>query len=171
MILIKTWYNIHTMMVNKRMNFIATLILVLFISACDMIEDDNNYGADQLNQMTDQYTAEIIDAREVKAIVQRKHGKTIGTVAGAALGAGVGAGASSKGNKGMGAVIGGGLGGLGGRAIGSIKTKKPAIEYTLRLDNGKEKIITREGPQQFRVGDVVKVIMSRGGIKMRLAND
>ena len=99
------------MMINKQINFIAMLILVLFASACNMIEDDDNYGADQLNQMIDKYTAEIIDAREVKAIVQRKHGKTIGTVAGAALGAGVGAGVASKGNKGMGAVIGGGLAG------------------------------------------------------------
>ncbi len=87
----------------------------------------------------------------------------VGAVAGGVVG-GI-AGSEIGGGKGsaVGAVVGAVAGGVGGHAAEKALTRKPGLEITVRLDNGRLLAVTQEDTgERFSAGDRVRVL-ERGG--------
>lgn len=85
-----------------------------------------------------------------------------GTLAGAIIG-GV-AGSNVGGGKGaiIATILGAVAGGMTGTAIEEDVTKKPGLEITVRLDDGRLLAVTQEADETFRPGDRVRVLTGRG---------
>lgn len=82
-------------------------------------------------------------------------GAAIGGIAGSSLGRGKGAA--------VGAVAGAVAGGIVGQAVEGSTSKVPALEITVRLDNGSLRaIVQEEDGQRFRPGDRVRLLSHQG---------
>ena len=87
-------------------------------------------------------------------------GTGAGAVIGGVSGSGVGGGKGSV----IGAVAGAVAGGVIGQAVENQTSKVPALEITVRMDNGELRAIVQEADgQQFRPGDRVR-LLSQGGV-------
>ncbi len=95
--------------------------------------------------------------------VQLEGTKTpVGTVAGAAVGGLAGSNIGEGKGSAVGAIIGAVAGGLAGSAIEEGVTKKPGLEITVRLDNGRMIAVTQEADEAFRPGERVRVLTGGG---------
>jgi outer membrane lipoprotein SlyB len=86
----------------------------------------------------------------------------VGTVAGGAIG-GIG-GSTVGGGRGsaVGAVLGAVAGGVAGSAIERNVTQRKGLEITVRLENGDLRAITQDADEEFRPGERVRLVSSRG---------
>ena len=87
----------------------------------------------------------------------------LGTVAGGALG-GIGGSTVGGGSRGsaVGTILGAVAGGIAGSAIERSVTQKKGLESTVRLENGDLRAITQEADEEFRPGERVRLVSSRG---------
>ena len=85
-------------------------------------------------------------------------GGLTGAAAGGAAGQGVGRDLARAGGAVVGAVA--------GQAVEEAVTRKPALEMTIKLDNGSEVVVTQESPPAFAVGDRVGVASGPGGSRV-----
>ena len=87
----------------------------------------------------------------------------LGTVAGGALG-GIGGSTVGGGSRGsaVGTILGAVAGGIAGSAIERSVTQKKGLEITVRLENGDLRAITQEADEEFRPGERVRLVSSRG---------
>jgi outer membrane lipoprotein SlyB len=82
-------------------------------------------------------------------------GAVVGGIAGSTIGHGRGSAAA--------AVVGAVVGGIAGQALENNTSKVPALELTVRLDNGELRAIVQElDGQQFRPGDQVRLLSQAG---------
>jgi outer membrane lipoprotein SlyB len=87
----------------------------------------------------------------------------LGTVAGGAIG-GLGGSTLGGGSRGgaVGTIVGAVAGGIAGSAIERNVTQKKGLEITVKLDNGELRAITQEADVDFRPGQRVRLVSSRG---------
>ncbi len=96
--------------------------------------------------------------------VQIDRGQTgVGTGAGAVIGGVAGSGVGQGRGSIVGAVAGAVVGGIVGQAIENSSSLKPALEITVRLENGELRAVVQEvDTQQFLPGDKVRLVTSGG---------
>jgi outer membrane lipoprotein SlyB len=87
----------------------------------------------------------------------------LGTVAGGAVG-GLGGSTVGGGSRGsaVGTIIGAVAGGIAGSAIERNVTQKKGLEITVRLENGDLRAITQDADEEFKPGERVRLVSSRG---------
>lgn len=136
------------------------LISVALLAGCASSKSGDVYTRDQARQEQTVRMGVIESLREVqlegtKSPVGAIAGAAVGGVAGGTLGHGAGSTVA--------AVLGAVAGGLAGSAIEEGVTRKPALEITVKLDNGQFVSIVQEGDaRDFRPGDRVRVLSGRG---------
>lgn len=86
----------------------------------------------------------------------------VGTIAGGAIG-GIG-GSTVGGGRGsaVGTIIGAVAGGAAGSALERNVTQRKGLEITVRLENGELRAITQDADEEFRPGERVRLVSSRG---------
>ncbi|KAG1707681.1 Outer membrane lipoprotein SlyB [Nymphon striatum] len=93
-----------------------------------------------------------------KSNVGASVGRTAGSIAGSVLSSGYGGI--------LGSMVGGMLGGsVGGSADKGLR-KKPGLEITMRLVDGKKVTVTQLATTQFKIGDKVKLVMDDSKAKV-----
>jgi outer membrane lipoprotein SlyB len=87
----------------------------------------------------------------------------LGTLAGGAVG-GLGGSTVGGGSRGsaVGTILGAVVGGVAGSSIERAVTQKKGLEITVRLENGDIRAITQEADEEFRPGERVRLVSSRG---------
>ncbi len=90
------------------------------------------------------------------------HESGVGAAAGATLGAIGGSAVGHNAGSAAAAVAGMVLGGIIGQSIERDANKRVGIELTVLLDGGKYIAVTQEADEQFRPGDRVRILSSRG---------
>jgi outer membrane lipoprotein SlyB len=87
----------------------------------------------------------------------------VGTVAGGAIG-GLGGSTLGGGSRGsaVGTIVGAVAGGIAGSAIERNVTQRKGLEITVKLDNGDMRAITQDADQEFKPGQRVRLVSSRG---------
>jgi outer membrane lipoprotein SlyB len=87
----------------------------------------------------------------------------VGTGAGAVVGGIAGSGVGQGRGSAVGAVVGAVAGGIIGQAVENSSSKVPALEITVKLDNGEYRAIVQETDGQvFRPGDRVRLLSQAG---------
>ena len=86
----------------------------------------------------------------------------VGTAAGATLGAIGGSNIGHNSGSAAAAVAGAVIGGIIGQSIERDANRRLGIELTVLLDGGKYIAVTQEADEQFRAGDRVRILSTRG---------
>ena len=86
----------------------------------------------------------------------------VGTAAGVTLGAIGGSNVGRGSGSAAAAVAGAVIGGIIGQQIEQDANKRMGIEVTVLLDGGRYIAVTQEADEQFRAGDRVRILSSRG---------
>lgn len=136
------------------------LISLALLAGCASSKSGDVYTRDQARR---EQTIRMGVVESVRAVLMEGTKSPVGTVAGAAVG-GI-AGSTLGGGRGsaVAAVIGAVAGGLAGSAIEEGVTRKPAMEITIKMDNGQMLAIVQEGdPREFQAGDRVRIISTGG---------
>jgi outer membrane lipoprotein SlyB len=139
---------------------VATLILaVSTLAGCASGLSGSTYTRDQVRQVEEVRMAIVESVRPVQIEGTKS---PVGTVAGTLVG-GIG-GSSVGGGKGsaVGAVLGAVAGGIAGSAIEESVTRQPALEITVKFDDGKMIAVTQAGEETFQPGDKVRVLTGSG---------
>jgi outer membrane lipoprotein SlyB len=136
------------------------VVLVALLGGCATSKSGDVYTRDQARREMTVRLGTIESVREVKMEGTASGG---GSVAGAVVGGVAGSNIGGGSGQIVGAVIGAVLGAVAGNAIEESATKKPGLELTVKLENGQMIAVVQEGsPQEFRVGDRVRVLTGRG---------
>lgn len=135
------------------------LILATALGGCASSMSGSAYTRAQARQAQEVRMGVVESVRQV----QLEGTKTpVGTVAGAAVGGLAGSNIGEGKGSAVGAIIGAVAGGLAGSAIEEGVTKKPGLEITVRLDNGRMIAVTQEADEAFRPGERVRVLTGGG---------
>ncbi|MDD2408933.1 MAG: glycine zipper 2TM domain-containing protein [Tepidiphilus sp.] len=90
-------------------------------------------------------------------------GAGAGAVVGGVAGSGVGGGRGQI----VGATVGAVAGGLAGAALEEVATRRPGVEVTVRLDNGRVIAVVQEDEGEgFRLGERVRVLSDGGTMRV-----
>lgn len=133
---------------------------VALLTGCASSKSGDVYTRDQARY---EHTVRVGVVNSVREVQLEGTKSPVGGLAGAAVG-GI-AGSTIGGGKGaaIAAVVGAVAGGLLGGNIEESATRKPALEITVKLDNGQLLSIVQEGhAAEFRPGDRVRVLSGRG---------
>jgi len=133
---------------------------VALLTGCASSKSGDVYTRDQARY---EHTVRVGVVNSVREVQLEGTKSPVGGLAGAAVG-GI-AGSTIGGGKGaaIAAVVGAVAGGLLGGNIEESATRKPALEITVKLDNGQLVSIVQEGhAAEFRPGDRVRVLSGRG---------
>jgi outer membrane lipoprotein SlyB len=137
----------------------AFLVMATALGGCASSMSGGAYTRSQARQAQEVQMGVVESVRQV----QLEGTKTpVGTLAGAAVGgiagSNIGAGKGST----VGAIVGAVAGGLAGSAIEEGVTKKPGLEITVKLDNGRMIAVTQEADETFRPGDRIRILTGGG---------
>lgn len=109
-------------------------------------------------------TVRMATVESVREVVVDRGQTGVGTGAGAVIGGVAGSTVGSGRGSVIGAVAGAVAGGIVGQAVENQSSKVPALEITVKLDNGDMRAIVQEiDGQQFKPGDRVR-LLSDGGV-------
>jgi outer membrane lipoprotein SlyB len=118
------------------------------------------YSREQARQAQDVKLGIVQSVRDVQIEGTKSN---VGTLGGAALG-GVAGSTIGEGKGQIAGAIGGAiLGGIAGAAAEEAITRRPGLEITVRLDNGKMMAVTQEADEAFSPGERVRVLTSYDG--------
>jgi outer membrane lipoprotein SlyB len=142
----------------------ALLVVTPLVAGCPARLGSEDYSRDQARQAMEVQMGQVEQVRSVniegtKTAVGPAAGAVVGGVAGSTVGGG-------KGSV-IAATVGAVLGGLGGAAAEEAVTKKPGIEVTVRLDNGRLiAVVQEDSGEPFAVGDRVRVLTGGGATRV-----
>jgi outer membrane lipoprotein SlyB len=135
-------------------------VIVLFAAGCASNLGGSSYSRDEARKEQSVELGKVLSVRDVT--IEGTSG-TVGVIAGGTTGAV--AGSAVGGGKGK--IVGGVLGGIGGAIAGSAiekgVTKRPGVELTLAMDNGKTIAVVQEKGETFMPGDRVQVVKTSSG--------
>ncbi len=138
----------------------AIFLLLPIFTGCGTSQSGQIYTSGQAQKSLSVYYGTIIELRQVT--IQDKTsgtGAVIGGVAGGVLGSTIGSGRGRTL-----AAVGGALAGMAaGNAVERQAGTKPAIEFTIELDNGRMMAVVQEDSAYYRVGDRVRLLQSGDG--------
>jgi outer membrane lipoprotein SlyB len=141
-----------------------SLLFALLLAGCAAGLGSEDYSRAQARQAMEVQMGTVESVRQVKiegtkTVVGSGAGAVVGGVAGSEVGSG-------KGSI-IGATVGAVLGGLGGAAAEEAITRKPGLEVTVRLDNGRLMAVTQEDTgESFAVGDRVRILTGGGATRV-----
>lgn len=108
-------------------------------------------------------TVRLATVEGVREVTLDRGQTGVGTGAGAVIGGVAGSGVGGGRGSVVGAVAGAVAGGIIGQAVENSSSKVPAVEITVRLDNGDLRAIVQEADgQQFKPGDRVRLLSQSG---------
>ncbi|MDZ4141701.1 MAG: glycine zipper 2TM domain-containing protein [Methylotenera sp.] len=143
----------------KITQLLAIALLSLFLGACASSNSGSVYSRDDARKIQTVRTGVVESVRSVRL----EGTKTpIGTVAGGAIGGLAGSSIGHGTGSAIAAVVGAVAGGLAGSAIEEGATRKDALEITVKLDGGALVAVVQEADEEFRAGDKVRLVESRG---------
>lgn len=140
---------------------LTTLMLVaaLGVAGCAAGLGGDSYSRTEARRVMNVQYAVVEAVRPVKlegtkTLVGPGAGAAVGGIAGSSVGGGKGAAVA--------AVIGAVAGGLAGAAIEEGATRKPGVEITLRMENGRNNnliaVVQEDAGENFQVGERVRVV-------------
>lgn len=136
------------------------ILLAIMTAGCSTTQSGKVYSSSQAQRPLEVYYGTIIELRQVT--IQHKNsgaGSVIGGVAGGILGSTIGSG--------RGRTLASVGGALAGMAAGTAAEKqigtRPAIEFTIELDNGRLMAVVQEEDAFYRVGDRVRLLKADDG--------
>jgi len=142
----------------------ATLTVVLvsswLLSGCPASMSGSAYSREQARQTQEVQLGIVQSVRNVQ-IEGTKSG--VGAVGGAALGGLAGHQIGGGTGQIAGAIGGAVLGGVAGAAVEEGVTRRPGLEITVRLDNGRMVAVTQEADEPFNPGERVRVLTGYDG--------
>ena len=140
---------------------VAIFLFMPIFAGCGTSQSSRVYSSSQAQRSLSVYYGTIIELRQVTIQNQTSGGGAIlGGVAGGVLGSTIGSGSGRTL-----ATVGGALAGMAaGNAIEQQTGTKPAIEFTIELDNGRTMAVVQEDGAYYRVGDRVRLLQSDDGI-------
>ena len=147
---------------------IILMMLVVFLTSCQsstnhFTQDErgaNTYSSTETGQLSSVLEGNIISIKQVRLSGSKGMGSGISTALGAVAGAS--AVGSDDSDKATGAIIGGLLGAMAGRAIEENATADTGFEFLVRLSSGAIKAFVQKSKQGLRVGDQVYVLYGNG---------
>lgn len=146
-------------MKSLRVIVLAT-VCVAVLGGCAASQSGGAYTRAQARQAQEVEMGVVESVRQV----QIEGTKTpIGAAAGAAVGGIAGSNIGGGRGQAVGAILGAVGGGLAGAAVEEGITRKPGLEVTVRLDNGRLIAVTQEADETFAPGERVRV-MTGGGV-------
>ena len=139
---------------------ISIFLLLPIFTGCTTSQSGQVYSSGQAQKSLSVYYGTIIELRQVT--IQDKTsggGAVLGGVAGGVIGSTIGSGRGRTL-----AAVGGALAGMvAGNAIENQAGTKPAIEFTIELDNGRMMAVVQEDRAYYRVGDRVRLLQGGDG--------
>lgn len=144
------------------------LPIALLLTSCSTDIGTTSYTSKSVGAAQETYQGVIIASRQVA--VKNNNGTLAGGAVGGGLGTALGAVIGGKDNRLTGAAVGGVLGGALGAGGGHLATKKgkAAMEYQVRIQNGRILTVVQGADQVFQVGQDVMVIMPVGNARARI---
>lgn len=136
------------------------LAAALVAAGCASDLGGGTYGrAEARRMMTVQYG--VVEA--VRPVQLEGTKSPLGAGAGAVVGGVAGSGVGGGRGQIVGATVGAVVGGLAGAALEEVATRKPGVEVTVRLENGRVIAVVQEDQGEgFRVGERVRVVNDGG---------
>jgi outer membrane lipoprotein SlyB len=145
--------------VNDVRVFVVAMICVAVLGGCAASQSGSAYSREQARQVQEVEMGVVESVRQV----QIEGTKTpIGAAAGAAVGGIAGSNVGGGSGQAVGAILGAVGGGLAGAAVEEGITRKPGLEITVRLDNGRMIAVTQEADEAFAPGERVRVLTGGG---------
>lgn len=144
---------------NKLIATLCIIIPALVLSGCAPSLSGSAYSRNQARQAQDVEMGIVESVRQV----QIEGTKTpIGAAAGAAAGGVGGSHIGGGSGRAVGAIAGAVVGGMAGAAAEEAITRKPGLEITVRLDNGRMIAVVQEADEPFAPGERVRIITGGG---------
>lgn len=138
---------------------VLAMTCVAVLGGCAASQSGSAYSRAQARQVQEVEMGVVESVRQV----QIEGTKTpIGAGAGAAVGGIAGSNVGGGSGRAVGAILGAVGGGLAGAAVEEGITRKPGLEITVRLDNGRLLAVTQEADETFARGDRVRVLTGGG---------
>lgn len=144
---------------NKLLGILCIIIPALIVSGCASSLSGSAYSRDQARQPQDVEMGVVESVRQVQIEGTKSN---IGTVAGAAVGGIGGSNIGGGSGRAVGAIAGAVVGGMAGAAAEEAITRKPGLEITVRLDNGRMIAIVQAADEPFAPGERVRVLTGGG---------
>jgi outer membrane lipoprotein SlyB len=136
----------------------------LLLGGCAAGLGSDDYARTEARQVMEVDMGRVESVRQVKIEgTKTPVGAGAGAIVGGVAGSGVGGGRGQI----VGATLGAVLGGLGGAALEEGITRKPGLEITVSLDNGRTIAVTQEDTgEAFALGDRVRVLSGGGATRV-----
>jgi len=137
----------------------ASLASAAILGGCATSKSGDVYSRDEALREQTVRLATVESVRPVTIQGTRSGiGAAAGAIGGGVAGVGVGHGRGSA----IAGVLGAVGGGVGGQAIEEGATRKPAVEITVRLENGELRAIVQEENDKFVAGQKVRLLTAGG---------
>jgi len=151
---------LHT--VAQPIRALTTIVSIILLSAC--ATQQRSASVYKAAESQREMTVRLATVESVRTVTLDRGATGVGTGAGAVIG-GVGGSTIGQGRGSViGTVAGAVAGGIVGQAVEDSTAKVPALEITVRLDDGQLRAIVQETDNQtFKAGDRVRLI-SRAGV-------
>jgi outer membrane lipoprotein SlyB len=141
----------------KKSNLFLVAVISVFLVACASSNSGSVYKRDDARKVQTVKTGVVERVRSVKLEGTKS---PVGTIAGGAIGGIAGGSIGSGRGSAIGAVIGAVAGGIAGAATEEVVTRKDALEITVKLDGGGLIAIVQEADEEFKPGDLVRIVES-----------
>jgi outer membrane lipoprotein SlyB len=140
---------------------LAAAVLAAVLAGC--ATQERSASVYRANDAQREQTVRMATVEGVREVTLDRGQTGVGTGAGAVIGGVAGSGVGGGRGSIVGAVAGAVAGGVIGQAIENSSSKVPAVEITVRLDNGDLRAIVQEADgQQFKPGDRVRLLSQSG---------
>ncbi len=111
-------------------------------------------------------TVRMATVEAVRSVTIQRDSKGIGSVGGAVVGGIAGSAAGGGKGRDVATVLGAIVGSVAGQSIEEQANQRPGLEITLKYDSGEARVIVQEADVDLRVGDRVRVVTSRGVVRV-----
>ncbi len=140
--------------------FLFLLLIPIALAGCASGKGSDDYQRSETRRV---YEVKMGVVEHVRAVKLEGTGSGVGSVAGGAIGGIAGSEVGRGKGSAVGAVLGAVVGGIAGAAAEEGMTRKPGLEITVRLDNGRTIAVVQEDTgEQFARGDRVRLLESGG---------
>jgi len=138
---------------------LVVLIAAMTVAGCASSRSGSAYSRYHTQQ---EMTVRLGVVESVRLVNLEGTKTPVGTVTGAVVGGIAGSHLGRGHGSTVGVVVGAVAGGLAGSAIEEAATRRDGLEITVKLDNGQLTAVVQEADEQFRAGDRVRLLTSRG---------
>lgn len=139
---------------------IALISASVVLAGCASSKSGNVYSRDQAKH---EMTVRMAVIESIREVTMEGTKSPVGTMAGGVVGGVAGSNVGQGKGSTIGAVLGAVVGGIVGSGIEEAATQKKAVEFTLKLDDGRViAIVQEDGGENFKQGERVRVLSGGG---------